>query len=612
MNHIPLPATFELPHRSPWRRRIAIFVGVACAAALTLAVWMFAARRGASADPSGGVLRVVLKSESGTGFVVRGPDELAYVVTAHHVIASGEPIVVEHAVDQAGGPTYVEALPEVDVVAFDTSADLAVLRLRNVRADHFRAFALAKAPRKDEPILSYGYPASNLSNVKSMMSKTGKVLDLVKFPAYDHSTGTIVRQDAADGVLISAEIEPGFSGGPTCNDRGEVVGVNVTKDLAHRAQNGVVSVVELRRVLAQVKPASSAAPVTATDVHALLARVQTELLQLPLDRRASVIPHDYVADSDLPRIGELVTELRILENDASRDPKTKLSGAALLGVVLARLPGRSLETYTSSTTHAAIAACELRRRGLQDFFGRFATDGAVDALASDSDCAMLAVRPLVWDLAALALQWEGKVRDASVVKVETVDGGRHDYRAQVRFGDGPIVDVWVSTEGGVLRLKLFDNKGMPTAIASAHGADSSAFAGTWHRTEPRTLREAGNVEVGIATDETLVLSVGATGDVFATHDLRRHLSRDTVRIPCGNGSTLELGLEQSFSGRVDNGSIVAFRHADAKALGGDMARCGRALTYAPDQAAVFKIVGDKLVMYRTDGTAFPEAAEFQR
>ena len=67
-----------------------------------------------------------------------------------------------------------------------------------------------------------------------MVSKPGKVLSLVKFPVVDRRTGEITRNDAVDGLLVSSEIEPGFSGGPTCNERGEVVGVNVTKDTVHR------------------------------------------------------------------------------------------------------------------------------------------------------------------------------------------------------------------------------------------------------------------------------------------------------------------------------------------------------------------------------------------
>ena len=47
-------------------------------------------------------------------------------------------------------------------------------------------------------------------------------------------------------------------------------------------------------------------------------------------------------------------------------------------------------------------------------------------------------------------------------------------------------------------------------------------------------------------------------------------------------------------------------------IGVDMARCGALFTYAPDQVTVLKRVADKLLMYRTDGVAAPEVAEFER
>ena len=45
-------------------------------------------------------------------------------------------------------------------------------------------------------------------------------------------------------------------------------------------------------------------------------------------------------------------------------------------------------------------------------------------------------------------------------KVESVDPERHVYRASVRFdGIDYLVDVWLATDGGRLRLKLFDDRG---------------------------------------------------------------------------------------------------------------------------------------------------------
>ena len=278
-----------------------------------------------------------------------------------------------------------------------------------------------------------------------------------------------------------------------------------------------------------------------------------------------------------------------------------------------RLPGHPLETYTAPSTRKEMEACDRRQRALGEFFGKVAPGEDPDA-SLPAHCAGVAFRPMIWDLTALALQWEGKVREITVIKVDTVDANANELRASVRFaGVDHLVDVWLSTDGGRLRLKLFDKNGMPSGLAISRTTPASSFEGTWHRTEPRTAHPAGaNADADVETDETLVLSVATTGAVSATHDLRRRIYRTGSRLPCGSGARLDLGLEQAFAGTLDNGSVVAFRHSDAKAIGADMGRCWRAFTYQPDQVAVFKLVDDKLVMYRTDGVAFPETAEFHR
>ncbi len=75
------------------------------------------------------IVRIVLPTGSGTGFFVAGPDANAYVVTANHVVDSGDRILVERTVDGPNGRQWTEAYPDAEVVAFDADADLAVIRL---------------------------------------------------------------------------------------------------------------------------------------------------------------------------------------------------------------------------------------------------------------------------------------------------------------------------------------------------------------------------------------------------------------------------------------------------------------------------------------------------
>jgi hypothetical protein len=616
------PHVFSVPPPRPSRARWVLLAGIAAGiiAFAVVAAGLLLRRSGpARRGGADAIVRVVLKSHAGTGFFVAGPDDAAYVATAYHVVASGETLLVERTIDDGADRRYVEAYPDAEVVAFDDDADLAIVRLNGVRSSRFPRLALASQPAADEPILSYGFPASSLASRSGLVSKPGKILSLVKFPVVDRRTGDVLRSDAVDGLLVSAEIEPGFSGGPTCNDRGEVVGVNVTKDTVHRAQNGAVSIGALKALLAQVTPRKNVRDPSPDDVKALLARVEREYLLLPLDRRSAVREEDYVSAGDMPRVEQLITEIRKLQGDTERDSTTKLSGPATLGLVLARLPGQPLETTMDRATRKALADCETRQRGLEEFFGGLGAPGAktnpsASAEAARARCSALAFRPLVWDLTAMALEWEGREREISVTKVESVDPERHVYRAAVRFsGIDYLVDVWVATDGGRLRLRLFDHDGKPSGLSVARNVAATAFGGTWHRVEPRTSRElARGVGGDVETEETLVVSVGTDNVANLTHQVRRHVWLDGGRrFACG-GSRVDLGFEQSFAGPLQDGSIVAARQQDPKPIGSDMARCWSLFTYAPDQVIVLKRSGSKLLMVRTDGLAYPETAEFQR
>jgi hypothetical protein len=373
----------------------------------------------------------------------------------------------------------------------------------------------------------------------------------------------------------------------------------------------------VKALLGKVVPPGKAPEPTADDVRQLLTRIQSEYLLLPVERRWSAREDDFVSAGDLPRTGEMITAIRRLEDDTARDTRTKLSGQATLGLVLARLPGRPLETYTDRTTRKALADCELREKSLREFFGTLAKPGGdSDALAEATSgrCSALAFRPLVWDMTAMALRWEGKERTITVGKVDSVDPERHVYRASVRFdGIDYLVDVWLATDGGRLRLKLFDNQGLPAGLSLVQKTPASEFSGTWRRSEPRTAHDFGRgVDADMDVGETLTVAIGTDGGANVTHQMRRHVYFNGRRRAACGGSTLDLGIEQTFHGNLQDASIVGFRKMDAKAIGADTTRCWSLFTYAPDQEAVFKRVGEKLVMYRTDGVAFPEAAEFER
>src|SRR5205814_7584467 len=138
--------------------------------------------------------------------------------------------VIERIVRTSEQESYVEAYPETELVAFDADSDLAVLRVKHLPQSRVAPLALAARPERDEPIVSAGFPESSLTHRVALLKKEGKLLDLAKLPVVDHTFDRIVRESAVDGLLVSTDIEPGFSGGPTCNAAGQVVGINVRKD----------------------------------------------------------------------------------------------------------------------------------------------------------------------------------------------------------------------------------------------------------------------------------------------------------------------------------------------------------------------------------------------
>jgi S1-C subfamily serine protease len=614
-----LPGTFGAAVRSrvPSKKvRTAIAGGVMLAAAAAV----FVATRGADGvQVKQAMVRVTTPSATGAGFLIDGPDRFVYVATANHVIDRGERVLIEREVG-ADKHAFVEAFPETEIVASDPDADLAIIRIKNVDKAKFVRLPLAKEPVKDARILSYGYPGSSLAKHAGLVSKDGKVLSLVSFPAYDERYGRIVRENAVEGLLISTDIEPGFSGGPTTNEAGEVVGVNVTKDRAHVGQNGAVSVTALRALVKTIKPAGVQSELKADDVVALLKKTQSEYLLLPLDERSKVRESEVVYSADLPQLRRLVGEVRREEGntDTSFIAKYKLSGQAALGIYFARLPGKLLETYRAPSTTGPLELCELRNQHLTSFLGDL-TGGAEKHDRGESvpspieTCDELAVRPLAWDLVAATLQWDGKEKEYAVTKLERMDDEGRVYRASVRMSGAPnLVEIWVGLDQGQVRLKLFDPTNSLYAIKSARSVASTALQGTWTASRPR-VTDALNKDAEVESDETLSISIDDGRKVSLRYVItERYFSAGSrpKAFRCNHKTTIETGLLQSFTGTLDNGVVVALPEKEAETIGVDAAYCDS--SHRPDRIVAAKLQGTQLVLYRTDGNAYPETIELAK
>ena len=614
---------YDMPPTAPVaapNRRLRWPVVAAGGAALVVGGVLFAALRGGGGGRiESAMVRVSTPTGTGAGFMIDGPDDAVYVATANHVVDRGERVLVERDVDINDKRHYVEAYPETEIVASDPDSDLAIIRIKNVEAKRFHRLALAKEPQKDQKISSYGYPGSNLAKHAGLVSKDGKVLSLVMFPAYDDHYARIVRENAVDGLLISTDIEPGFSGGPTTNEVGDVVGINVTKDHAHVGQNGAVSVVALRALLDKVKPASAKADPKPEDIVALLQRMQNEYMLLPIEERSHARETEFLNASDLPTLRNFVGEVRREERsaDTSFFAKQHLSGQAALGIYFARLPGKLLETYRASSTTDALIACDATNRRLASFLGDLGggadRKGDARALAGMETCDELALRPLAWDLAAAAMQWDGKEKQYTVTKLERMDDEGNTFRASVRIsGAANLVELWIGMDRGLPRLKLFDPSGNLYAIASPRNVSTTALQGTWVTKRPR-VTDAIDKEAELEADETLNISIGDEHKVSIRHLLAQRffeVGRKGQVFSCSHKATIETGVVQSFSGLLENGVVVALPEKEPEPTGADAGVC--VSSHKADRIVAVKLTNDQLTLYRTDGIGFPETVQFTK
>jgi hypothetical protein len=432
----------------------------------------------------------------------------------------------------------------------------------------------------------------------------------VKVPVRDWTYHRTIQDNAVDGLLISSSLEPGFSGGPTCNAAGEVVGINVTKDTEHVSQNGAVNVSALKQLMKEIKPAKERRAPRPDEVAELVTRLQSEYLLLPIERRFERREYDVVSALDLPRLRLLVDEVRALERVTTIAPTSDgmgLSPQASLGMMVATLPGTPLETFRAAVTQRALAECEKN----VDRIIRLQQQGVVDRAAAASsaqiECNEFAVRPLAWDLVAAALRWDGRERQMSVTRIDQVDRDQAIYRVSLKMsGVANLQEIWVAQDAGRLRLKLFDDRGEWYALRSNATLDKKALAGTWYARRSRALLPKDGAE--LATEEWLTISFAGDERADVQH-LRRAYSRSAVPLACSGRSDAETVVEQAFSGAVVNGAIVGRPRMKLKTTGRDS---GCPIYYSPDIATVFKLVRDHLYMYRTEGARYPEVIEFER
>jgi S1-C subfamily serine protease len=147
---------------------------------------------------------------AGTGEILT---EDGYVLTNHHVIAGSTAIEVTVT---ATGATY-----QADVVGYDSSHDIAVIKMRD-------ASGLTPAPLGDSSTVELGDAVVGLGNAGGLggqpIEAAGKVTGLDRsITATDSSNGTSERLSGL--IETDADIQPGDSGGSLIDADGNVIGI---------------------------------------------------------------------------------------------------------------------------------------------------------------------------------------------------------------------------------------------------------------------------------------------------------------------------------------------------------------------------------------------------
>lgn len=254
------------------------------AAVVALVLTSSLVRAGDTDHAPGDVYRQALKGTAwvhtrkrqGTGWLADGDRRL--VVTNYHIVGSEESVIVVFP-DRRDGKLiaesryYRENEPALlrkgrglkgKVVAADKTRDLALIKLDSLPNDVVPLKMARVGPRPSDRVHSIGNPGASDA---FWVYTTGTVRQVYR-NKFQYEDGQKVE---AQVIETQAPLNPGDSGGPVLNDRGEVVGVNAAGKANAQLVSLCIDVAEVKAVLggltsAETKatgPASSRAPTAA-------------------------------------------------------------------------------------------------------------------------------------------------------------------------------------------------------------------------------------------------------------------------------------------------------------------------------------------------------------
>ena len=179
---------------------------------------------------------------TGSGFIFRADEKYYYGFTNFHVIADARftDDVSTTIWLRSGQPQAKPA--KADLLSLNPLHDIAIFRFPKV-IDNIQPLALNPEPPKETTkLFGLGFPLSDI------LAKAGRTPEIT----VSSSAVSSLRKNRSgeiDLIQVDMDVNPGNSGGPTVNDKGEVVGMTTAKV----RNTGIGFAVPTRRLLAQLQ-----------------------------------------------------------------------------------------------------------------------------------------------------------------------------------------------------------------------------------------------------------------------------------------------------------------------------------------------------------------------
>ncbi|MBT8484482.1 MAG: PDZ domain-containing protein [Phycisphaerales bacterium] len=147
--------------------------------------------------------RSMTSLSTGSGWIY---DDEGYVVTNHHVVRDAGRIEVQ---------LFTGELRDAEIVGFDQTTDIAVLKIPPGRLHSAERGSLADPIRQGHLVFAFGSPFDfRFSMSAGIVSGKGRHVDVLGRSGYENF------------IQVDAAINPGNSGGPLTDYRGRVIGMN--------------------------------------------------------------------------------------------------------------------------------------------------------------------------------------------------------------------------------------------------------------------------------------------------------------------------------------------------------------------------------------------------